>query len=207
MRYAKIHSLDISNGEGIGVAIFVQGCHFHCPGCFNPETWDFSGGKEWNNKIEQEFISLISKPYIKRVSILGGEPLADENVEFTLYIMSLIGEVCEQYNKEIMVWIYTGYMFEDVCDLNNKQNNDPLNPFLYWVSGKTSETLNEVTTKAAKKFLRNEILKYCDYLVDGRFEIDKQDLTYNKIKFAGSTNQRIIDVQETLKKGEIVLYE
>ena len=207
MRYAKIHSLDISNGEGVGVAIFVQGCHFHCLGCFNPETWDFNGGKEWNDKIEQKFISLISKPYIKRVSILGGEPLADENVEFTLHIMSLVGEICEQYNREIMVWIYTGYTFEDVCDLKNKQNNDPLNLVLDWVDGKTSETFDEVTTKAADKVLRNEILKYCDYLVDGRFEIDKQDLTYSKVKFAGSTNQRIIDIQKTLEKGEIVLYE
>lgn len=207
MRYAKIHSLDISNGEGVGVAIFVQGCHFHCTGCFNPETWDFNGGKEWNKEIEEQFISLISKPYIKRVSILGGEPLADENVEFTLHVMSLVGEVCEQYNREIMVWIYTGYTFENICDLKNKQNNDPLNLVLDWAEGKTSETFNEVTTKFADKVLRNEILKYCDYLVDGKFEIDKQDLTYSKVKFAGSTNQRIIDIQKTLEKGEIVLYE
>lgn len=207
MRYAKINSLDISNGEGVGVAIFVQGCHFRCKGCFNPETWDFDGGKEWNKETEQRFISLISRPYIKRVSILGGEPLADENVDLTFHIMTLIGEVCEQYNREIMVWIYTGYLFEDICDLYNKENNDPLNPVLDCLGGKTSISLDESIHQTYCKMIRNDILQYCDYLVDGRFEIDKQDLTYSKVKFAGSTNQRIIDVKQTIEKGEIVLYE
>ena len=68
MRYASIRSMDISNGEGVGVSLFVQGCHFHCKNCFNQDTWDFSGGKEWNRKIEDEFMKLVNRPYIKRVS-------------------------------------------------------------------------------------------------------------------------------------------
>ena len=84
MRYAQIRSMDISNGEGIGVSLFVQGCHFHCKNCFNSETWDFAGGKAWTDSTEEKFLQLINRPYIKRVSILGGEPLADENVE-TIY--------------------------------------------------------------------------------------------------------------------------
>ena len=79
MRYAKIREMDISNGEGIGVSLFVQGCHFHCKGCFNPETWDFNGGNEWTDEVENKFIELAGLPYIKRISILGGEPLANEN--------------------------------------------------------------------------------------------------------------------------------
>lgn len=207
MRYAKINSLDISNGEGIGVSIFVQGCHFHCKGCFNKETWDFNGGKEWNEEIEKQFIELISKPYIKRVSILGGEPLADENLELTFNIIALIYGVCEQYNKEIMVWIYTGYTFEKIYNIQNIDNNSAINPIIEWMSGKTQLSLDESLSKSAQQWMRNTILEYCDYLVDGRFEIDKQDLTYSKVKFAGSTNQRIIDIQKTLEKGEIVLYE
>ena len=76
MRYASIRELDISNGEGVGVALFVQGCHFHCYNCFNPDTWDFNGGKEWTQDTEDKLIELANKPYIKRLSILGGEPLA-----------------------------------------------------------------------------------------------------------------------------------
>ena len=66
--------MDISNGEGIGVALFVQGCHFHCYNCFNSETWDFQGGLEWTQETKLQFLDLISKPFVKRVSILGGEP-------------------------------------------------------------------------------------------------------------------------------------
>ena len=81
MRYAQIRSMDISNGEGVGIALFVQGCHFHCKNCFNQDTWDFNGGKEWTKETKNEFLELIEKPYIKRVSFLGGECLADENLE------------------------------------------------------------------------------------------------------------------------------
>ena len=81
MRYAQIRSMDISNGEGVGIALFVQGCHFHCKNCFNQDTWDFNGGKEWTRKTKNEFLELIEKPYIKRISFLGGECLADENLE------------------------------------------------------------------------------------------------------------------------------
>lgn len=207
MRYAGIDKCDICNGNDVGVSIFVQGCHFHCKGCFNKETWDFNGGKEWNDVIEKQFIELISKPYIKRVSILGGEPLADENLELTFNIVALIYGVCEQYNREIMVWIYTGYTFEKIYNIQNIDDNSAINPMIDWMSGKTQLSLDESLNKSARQWMRNTILKHCDYIVDGRFEIDKQDLTYSKVKFAGSTNQRIIDVQKTLEKGEIVLYE
>lgn len=110
MRYAKIRKMDISNGEGIGVALFLQGCHFHCKGCFNTETWDFNGGKEWTLEIEDMFMELIDKPYIKRISILGGEPL-DQTVELT----ELLRKIKIKYpNKTI--WLYTGFKYEDIKD-------------------------------------------------------------------------------------------
>ena len=84
IRYAQIRNLDLSNGEGIGVALFVQGCRFRCPNCFNSETWDFNGGKEWTTETRDRFIELTSRPYIKRISILGGEPLAEENLDDVL---------------------------------------------------------------------------------------------------------------------------
>ena len=90
MRYAQIRNMDISNGENIGVSLFVQGCRFKCKNCFNKETWDFSGGKEWTKEIESKFFELIDRPYIKRISILGGEPLADENAE---EVLNLIKEI------------------------------------------------------------------------------------------------------------------
>ena len=119
MRYAQIRSMDISNGEHIGVSLFVQGCRFCCKGCFNKETWDFNGGNEWTQEIEDEFIELANRPYIKRISILGGEPLADENV---CDVFELIVRLKTKFpNKSI--WVYTGYRFEDILS-NPLQNNE-----------------------------------------------------------------------------------
>lgn len=171
MRYSLIRETDISNGEGVGVALFVQGCHFHCPGCFNQETWDFAGGKEWTPDIEEKFLQLINRPYIKRVSILGGEPLADENVET---VISLIDKIKEEY-PDIQVWVYTGYTYNDI---------------LYGLD-----------------YARRPVLVSADVLVAGPFDITKQDLTGKYIKWAGSTNQKVIDVQRSMEEGKIVPYK
>ena len=168
MRYSSMRNLDISNGEGVGVSLFVQGCHFHCKNCFNQDTWDFSGGKEWNREIEDEFMKLVNRPYIKRVSLLGGEPLADENV---LDIMRLINRIkTECPDKKI--WCYTGYTWEQIFPI--------VNPYL-------NLTQAEMT--------RQNAVKNCDILVDGRFVEEEKDLS---LEFRGSKNQRIIDVKERI---------
>ena len=168
MRYASIRSMDISNGEGVGVSLFVQGCHFHCKNCFNSDTWDFSGGKKWNREIEDEFMKLVNRPYIKRVSLLGGEPLADENA---LDIMRLINRIkAECPDKKI--WCYTGYTWEQIFPI--------VNPYLN-------------LTRA--EMIRQNVVKNCDILVDGRFIDEEKDLS---LEFRGSKNQRIIDVKERI---------
>ena len=194
MRYAGIDKCDICNGNDVGVSVFVQGCHFHCKGCFNQETWDFNGGKEWNKKVEKQFIELISKPYIKRVSILGGEPLADENLDLTLRIV----RIAKKYKPDINVWIYTGYTLK-------KKKNDFHDEI---IKIRDSDTVSaSLLDRIGIKRFHTVIMS--QYLVDGQFEIEHQDLIYSKVRFAGSTNQRIIDVMATLdNKGEkIVLYE
>jgi anaerobic ribonucleoside-triphosphate reductase activating protein len=107
MRYAQIRRLDVSDGLGIGVALYVQGCHFHCKNCFNQVTWDFNGGKKWTPDIEDKFIELADNKYIDRVSILGGEPLTPENYDTVL-------SLCKKLSKKI--WVYTGYTYETLCD-------------------------------------------------------------------------------------------
>ena len=117
MRYSSIRKMDVSNGQGIGVSLFVQGCHFHCKGCFNPETWDFNGGKEWTKEIEDKFLSLANHEYIQRVSILGGEPLCDENIET---VSALINKIRDLFpNKKI--WIYSGYTWENLVTLRKHE--------------------------------------------------------------------------------------
>lgn len=130
MRYASIRDLDISNGRGIGVALFVQGCHFHCKNCFNKSTWDFNGGKEFTKETLDVFLKLVDRPFISRVSILGGEPLAKENVDTVCDILKNI------HNKEI--WLYTGYRYEDV------KNYEIMKYINYLVDGQYIDELRDL---------------------------------------------------------------
>lgn len=152
--------MDISNGEGVGMALFCSGCPLHCPNCFNQDLWDFNGGKPWTKEVETRFIELTNRIYIKRVSFLGGEPLADQNIETIAHIISKI-------DKTKTIWVYTGYTWEELIAQNKI------------------------------KYLTN-----VDILVDGRYDDSKKDF---HLKFKGSSNQRIIDVQKSLADKEVVL--
>lgn len=110
MRFAQIRKMDISNGEGIGVALFTQGCPFHCKNCFNPETWSFKGGKPFSRKEFYEIMDLMKKDYIKRLTILGGEPLIKENLEDLYELTSYI----KKYFPDKKIWLYTGNIFEEL---------------------------------------------------------------------------------------------
>lgn len=163
MRYAQIRKTDISNGEGVGIALYTAGCFFHCKNCFNKELWDENAGQEWTQEIENTFITLAAPQYIKRISILGGEPFIDNNL---IQLYDLVKKIKTLY-PEKKVWIYSGYTFDI---LKEKAEN---------------------------------ILQYVDILVDGLFIDELKDM---KLKFKGSSNQRVIDIQESLKKGKVVLY-
>lgn len=161
MRYASIRQMDISNGEGIGVALFVQGCHFHCFNCFNPNTWDFNGGKEFDLYEYDTLIKAVKQPFIQRISFLGGEPLCPENRAYVTNISNMITTLCPTKTQ----WLYTGYKWEEIKNL--------------------------------------PIMEYLDVVVDGQYEDDKRDIT---LKWRGSSNQRVIDVQKSLADNTVRLY-
>lgn len=182
MRYASIRDLDISNGEGVGMSLFVQGCHFHCKDCFNQETWDFNGGKEWTDDIQRYFMELLARPYIQRISILGGEPLAPENAE---NVLKIVNEIRLLFGNEKQIWLYSGYSFEECTALGKGIDQ-------------TSQIFNQLNQVCY------DIIEQCDVMVDGRYEADKKNLAY---KWAGSTNQRVIDVKKTISERKIILWE
>lgn len=161
MRYNKIRKMDISNGEGIRVSIFMQGCSFNCEGCFNKETHDFNSGIEFTNDTINRILELSSKDYIVGLSILGGEPLHPKNIEGT----TLLAKKFKAKYPDKTIWVWSGFLFDK--DLKDK-----------------------------------EILKYIDVLIDGQFKID---LYSPKLKWKGSSNQRVIDVKESLKNNKTVL--
>lgn len=181
MRYAQIRSLDISNGEGCGVALFTQGCHFHCHNCFNRETWDFNGGKEWNDETCNKLLGLLNRDYIPRLSILGGEPLHDNNLKS---LCELVHKIRAMFGDKKKIWVYSGFLWEFIM------NDSPS---------------RELTEKEKEMlYLRKEIVKNCDVLVDGRYVEELADMNY---KWAGSTNQRVIDIQKSLTQDKIVLWQ
>ena len=160
MRYNVVRKMDISNGPGVRVSVFMQGCEFHCKNCFNPETWDFEGGKEFNNETIDDVLNLCEQNYIKGLSILGGEPLHPKNIEATTKLAKAFKN--KYPNKNI--WVWSGFKFDE--DLKDK-----------------------------------EVLNYIDVLVDGRYSDELHDPT---LKWKGSSNQRVIDVQKSLKNKQII---
>lgn len=169
MNYADIKYPDIQDGEGIRVALYVSGCHFHCKECHNKEAWDFNFGKEFTNETIEYIMDILKQPYVNGLSLLGGEPLEPLNQAGLLPLVKKVKEELPEKN----IWCWTGYNFD--TDILDK---------MY--------VKNDVT---------KELLKYIDIMVDGQFEIENK---ITDLAFRGSTNQRKIDVQESLAKGEMV---
>lgn len=109
MRYNKIRKMDISNGPGVRVSIFFQGCLFHCKGCFNPETWDFNGGKEFNDDVINHVLDLCASDVISGLSILGGEPLNPQNILGT----TKLAKAFKEKYPEKTIWLWSGYLFDE----------------------------------------------------------------------------------------------
>ena len=139
MNYAKIRKLDVTNGEGIGVSLFVQGCQFHCKNCFNKVTWDFDGGKKFTKDTLNTIISLLNDEHIKRFSILGGEPLAEKNM---YDVLQTIIEIRKNVT-DIIIWVYTGYTFEEVKQL--KYGKEILDNVDTIVDGRYIDELRDLT--------------------------------------------------------------
>ncbi len=162
MKYRKIRKMDIADGPGVRVSIFFQGCDFHCKNCFNPETWSWDCGEEFNDEVIDKILDLAKFDYITGLSILGGEPMHPNNIMGTLKLAKAFKTIYPQKT----IWAWSGYKYEDI--------------------------------------LKPEVLKYLDVLVDGQYIDSKRD---PRLKWCGSTNQRVIDVAKSLKENKIVILE
>ena len=167
---AKINTIneyDVANGPGVRMSVWFQGCPHKCTGCFNEETWDKDGkGDVYNETHLQKIISILgSSPVHKDLSILGGEPLVNYNINAVI-------DICKNIKKifpNVQIWIWSGFLFETLIKLEKFQ----------------------------------ELVNYFDVLVDGKFEIDKKDLT---LMYRGSSNQRVIDIKETLQNNNQIKF-
>jgi anaerobic ribonucleoside-triphosphate reductase activating protein len=160
MNYAKIKPVDVANGEGVRVSVFVSGCSHHCKGCFNAELWNYDAGEPFTGEVIMEILHLCCPSHIAGLSLLGGEPLDPNNLMQVMLLCRKFKQIYPHKN----IWCYTGYEWDRIKHL--------------------------------------DILKYIDVLVDGQFV---QELKDPRLRFRGSSNQRIIDVKKSLGSGRVFL--
>ncbi len=110
MNYGEIKTVDIANGTGVRVSLFVSGCTHHCKGCFNPDTWNFNFGKEYTDETEDTIIEALKPSYIEGLSLLGGEPFEPENQKVLVKLLKRVKQELPEKN----VWCYTGYLYEEL---------------------------------------------------------------------------------------------
>ena len=178
MYYHKIEKTSVSNGTGIRVVLWISGCSLRCKGCQNPGTWDKNSGKLFDDEAKKELFEALDKSYIQGITFSGGHPLEEYNLS-DVYI--LIKEIKSNFpDKDI--WLYTGLTFDNILGLivNNLEIVDDSLPELL------------------------EIIKLCDVVVDGMYVESLRDI---RLKWCGSSNQRVIDVQKSIKENKIILYE
>lgn len=179
INYHNITHDDMKNGDGLRVVLWVAGCSHHCKECHNPITWDEKGGIPFTLWDESEFWTWLEKPWTQGATFSGGDPLHPRN-------RNKIGEMAKEIKRSYPgkdIWVYTGYELQAENGTFSFRNSTGESFTLPW-------------------------LQYIDVLVDGRFdcEIRKQDIKENKkVLWRGSSNQRLIDVQESIKTGVICL--
>ena len=138
MRYNKIRKMDISNGKGVRVSIFVQGCTFNCKNCFNPETHDFNGGKEFTNDTINRVLELCQNENVEGLSILGGEPMHPNNIDGVTELAKAFKEKFPNKN----IWAWTGFTYE-----NYMKDKEILKYLDVLVDGQYVDELHDFTLK------------------------------------------------------------
>lgn len=177
INYHNITHDDMNNGDGLRVVLWLSGCSHHCFNCQNPQTWNPNSGILFDKSAKQEIFNELSKEYISGITLSGGDPLHENNLS---EVLSLVEEIRNLFPSKT-IWLYTGYTWENLID------------GIHYPLDATWED----------SVLRKSIIKLCDVLVDGEYIDDQRDVT---LKWRGSSNQRVIDVQKSLKQGKVVLY-
>lgn len=209
MNYHNLTYPDMNNGSGLRVVLWLSGCSHRCRGCQNPQTWDLNSGVSFDEAAKEELFRELDKDYISGITLTGGDPLFEENLDD---VLNLVTEINKRYNtpqnivvrtdnvrniwlndtNEIRlsipqksIWLYSGYEWEHIFD--PKWHYHP----------KTQEKLS------IGKWRRQQIVSQCDVFIDGEYIDSQRDIT---LKWRGSKNQNVINVQESLKQNKIVLY-
>lgn len=177
MKYHNITYPDMNNGDGLRVCLWLSGCSHHCKGCQNPQTWDINSGIIFDEAAKEELFKELEKDYISGITFTGGDPLHKNNIK---EVLTLINEIKDKY-PEKTIWLYTGYSWDEI----------------WFPYGEI------VTNHSQARFTRYITIEKVDVLIEGKYKEELRDIT---LKWRGSSNQRVINVQESIKQNKIVLY-
>lgn len=159
MRYHNITKDDMLNGDGLRTVLWAAGCTHACPGCHNPITWDINGGLPFDKAAKEELFSYLEKPYISGITFSGGDPLHPCNRE---EITELAKEIRQNFPQKT-IWLYTGFLWEEICDLPVVQYLDVLvdgefvqalkDTKLYWRGSSNQRVINVPRTLSEGKIV------------------------------------------------------
>lgn len=167
------------NGDGLRVVLWLSGCSHNCYKCQNPQTHNPNSGILFDEKAEEELFRELSKNYISGLTLTGGDPLHENNLDGVLNLVNRFRLLCP--NKTI--WIYSGYTWDSI--------------FSPVVTDNLNQERDEIISK------RQAIVSACNILVDGRYIDSQRNIS---AKWKGSDNQRVINIQKSLQQNKIVLY-
>ena len=155
MRYHNISYPDMNNGSGLRVVLWLSGCSHHCNNCQNPQTWNPDSGIEFDLDAITELFEALQEDYISGITFSGGDPLHEQNIDEVYWLCYIIRKSYPTKN----IWLYTGYTWEDI-----------------WSDSKI--VIDDYTNQIHDLYQqRQEIIKLCDVLVDGRYEEDKRNVS------------------------------
>lgn len=165
--YIKINNFDIANGPGVRISIYFSGCHFHCKGCFNSETWDFAAGKPFTEAEEKEVMKLIDSPHIAGLSLLGGEIFEFNNISSVVKLAVHLKDLF----PEKTIWAWTGYKIEDLLARQDNSTILLLEQIDVLIDGQFIEEQRDLTLKwkgssnqrvidLKKTLLKHEVILY-----------------------------------------------
>lgn len=200
MNYLKIDKEDVCNGEGLRAVLWLSGCSHRCKGCQNPQTWDADSGIPFNKLAKEELFRELDKDYISGLTLTGGDPLFESNLDG---VLDLVTEVNERYNttqdtNEIRlsspqktIWLYTGFTWKDIMDYEIPFDN-------------VMATRNNNILYDRQMWKRKNIIYQCDVLVDGKYIESDRDIS---LKWRGSSNQNVISIKDSFTNEKIVLLD
>ena len=187
------------NGDGLRVVLWLSGCSHNCYKCQNPQTHDPNSGILFDEKAEEELFRELSKDYISGLTLTGGDPLHENNLDGVLNLINKIRLLSSHKN----IWLYTGYKL--IIDYSeSKRQRKTVFTLLPYANTNVVNDINEYRRLCRNDDKRRMIAESVDFIVDGRYIDEQRDVS---LKYRGSKNQRIINVSESLKQQKVVTIE